>query len=141
MQVDPEAGPDVALHTVDPESEPSQLASQYPQYPEMWSLLGSVFVEHQGLESPSMVVHFEWETPAKLKGKTQAEPDAGPLTVTQRDLFRFTWLVVFICLLSAWIVFCLLELKLRCLLNAICPVSVQHVRKRKVRKLEYTSIA
>ena len=30
-----------------------------------------------------MVVQPEWETPMKLKGKTQAAPDAGPLLVVQ----------------------------------------------------------
>ena len=52
-----------------------QAASQYPQAPLTWSSLASVWVEHQGLVSPSIVVQPEWETPMKLKGKTQADPD------------------------------------------------------------------
>merc|ERR1719167_26140 len=60
-------------------------ASQYPQAPtpETWSLLASVWVEHQGVVSPSIVVQPVCETPMKLKGKAQAEPTAGPSVVKQ----------------------------------------------------------
>ena len=56
------------------------MASQYPQAPtpETWLLLASVCVEHQGLGSSSVVAQPEWETPLKLKGKMQVDPDAGP---------------------------------------------------------------
>jgi len=94
-QADPAAGPSVVEQmdpepdpVVDPEPDPvspvpsarGQEASQYPQAPtpETWSLLASVWVEHQGVVSPSMVVQLEWETPPKLNGKTQGEPAPGP---------------------------------------------------------------
>ena len=35
-------------------------------------------MEHQGLGSPSMVVHVVWTRPAKVKGKTQLPQEAEP---------------------------------------------------------------
>ena len=49
-------------------------------------MFASVWVEHQGVVSPSMVVHPEWRTPIKLKGKAQADPAAGPSLVMQLAL-------------------------------------------------------
>merc|ERR1719339_818467 len=86
-QTDPEPDPvaDPEPDPVSPVSPPGQEASQYPQAPtpETWSLLASVWVEHQGVVSPSMVVQPEWRTPIKLKGKAQADPAAGPSLVMQ----------------------------------------------------------
>merc|ERR1719339_705459 len=80
---DPVVGPEP--DPVSPVSPPGQEASQYPQAPtpETWLLFASVWVEHQGVVSPSMVVHPEWRTPIKLKGKAQADPAAGPSLVMQ----------------------------------------------------------
>ena len=66
---------------------PGQEASQYPQFPWTCTPLASVSVEHQGLGSPSMVVHEVTVFPLNVKGKTQA----APLTVLQLDLDFHLW--------------------------------------------------
>ena len=42
-------------------------------------------MEHQGCESPSMVVHEVIVSPPKMKGKTHSTEDTGPDTVAQLD--------------------------------------------------------
>merc|ERR1719205_542306 len=92
--MDPEPDPVVDPEPDDPEPDPvspvpspGQEASQYPQapIPPTWSSLASVWVEHQGVVSPSMVVQPKWRTPMKLKGKAQADPAAGPSVVEHVD--------------------------------------------------------
>ena len=60
---------------------PGQLSLvQYSQCPppDTCTPLESTWVEHQGLGSPSMVVHVVWTRPAKVKGKTQLPQEAEP---------------------------------------------------------------
>ena len=53
-----------------------ELSVQYSQFPCTWNPSESTFVEHQGLGSPSLVVHLSDNLPLKINGKTQfPQPD------------------------------------------------------------------
>ena len=69
---------------------PEQEASQCPQFPCTWTPLASVWVEHQGFGSPSIVVQLVRDWPPKMKGKTQA----WPLSVWHVDLVGKLYLVL-----------------------------------------------
>ena len=58
-------------------------SSQYSQFPPplTWTPLSSTKVEHQGLASPSILVHVVCRRPAKVKGKTQLPQEPLPVTL------------------------------------------------------------
>ena len=68
-----------------PGQELLEQCSQCPP-PDTWLPFSSTFVEHHGVESPSIVVQVSWILPPKTKGKTQFPQLPDSLPVPEPDV-------------------------------------------------------